>query len=1243
MKSKGSVFPSIEDFLTKLGLGIRAKLIVIFIVIKVIPLILIALVAWQQATKLGEDMQVRTQDLADKAVNELTVAGKLAVDDAVKALDSRGTQEIERLTTDTARRIAQFLYSRDDDLRFVASLPVDAKIYKSFIENKTRAVVKQGTWVLSEDGKKWVSTTPTSTAKNIEVSNEQNANFYNYRKPDVLETEPKPLYHEITFVDLNGQEKIKITTSDLMDSALKNVSDRKNTFVKAETYFEELKKLKPGEIYVSDVIGAYVGSPIIGIYTPENAKKRNIPYEPEKAAFAGPENPNGKRFKGIVRWAMPVTVNKAIIGYITLALNHDHIMGIVNHVTPKPERYTELSDAIEGDYVFIWDHKGRNIAHPRHHSITGYDPETGDPQVPLLEDRIYNDWQASGKAYADFIKDVPTFVDQRRERKLAVPLVKQGNVGLDCRYLNSAPQCEGWYDVTKDGGSGSFQILWSGLWKLTTAAAIPYYTGQYGKTKRGFAVVTATSGIENFHAPAIDTEKEIQKIIANTDKDLDTVVGETFKTITKSLWDTAISLSASTLVMTLLVIFVAIWMASAMTEKITYLIAGITRFRNGERQFRFNAQVKDELGVLADSLDDLSKSIEDSVKGPATITDLDGRVVYTNKKALELLDMPIEQVMGRMYIDVSVFDEDNNPISAFQNKREQPITLFVPTQTYYKSNTNYLTNKDDENVGYLIVLENVTELIQEQERIERERALLDTVISSSPDLIWYQDADEVFLSVNPRFADSLGKSVDEVLGKKLSDVMPKVVYEANNANNQEAIRSASPLHTEERITFADGHVEIVDVVRMPLFSADNKLRGLLGVARDVSLRVNVEKELRHTQRELIDAVADAVRASASKSEFLARMSHEIRTPMNAIIGMTNLAKRKLDESQYTKMDLEPNISQIDASSLHLLGLINDILDISKIEAGKIELAEENFSLAKVINEVTNIVQPRCDAKKILFKVLCDTIDCEEFISDGLRLRQILLNILGNAVKFTAEEGEIFFNVKQKERKNGKTLIYFTIKDTGNGIAQSAKDNIFNPFAKGSRHVRRNYGGTGLGLSISQSIAQLMGSKIEVQSVEGQGSTFSFEVWLKECTPIEEVAQSTDEDNIPTGKRIMLVDDVDINRIIAAELLSPFEFIIEEASDGTEAVEKFAASPLHHYDLIYMDIQMPKMDGYEATRSIRNLDREDAKSVSIVAMSANAFKDDIDEAINSGMNAHIAKPIDMQKLIDSLKTYLSPNK
>ncbi len=1235
---------SLENFLTRLGLGIRAKLIVIFIIIKVVPLVLIALVAWQQAMNLGTEMQERTTALADKAVSELTAAGKLAVNDAVAALDNRGTQEIERLTTDTAHKVANFLYGRDDDLRVLAGMPVDKALYQNFIDNMKRNVMIKSGWTLSEDGKKWIPAHKESDFKELTASSDQNTNHFNYRKPDLFEFEAKPLYLEATFVGIDGKEQLKVTTSDIMDPALKDISDRKNTYIKAETYFAELKKLKAGEIYVSDVIGAYVKTPFIGPYIPANTEKRGLPFEPEKAAFAGPENPNGKRFQGVIRWATPVEKNGVIIGYVTLLLNHDHIMEMLNHLTPATERYTELSDPIEGDYVFMWDHKGRNIVHPRHHSIAGYDPETGEPEVPFLDDSTYKRWQASGKRYAEFIKDEPAFTNQRRDVKPSLDLLKQGNVGLDCRYLNFAPQCTDWYHAARDGGSGSFLILWSGLWKLTTTAAIPYYTGQYGKNelgydKLGFAIITVTSGVENFHAPAKKTEQEIEKIIANTDKELDAEVDKTFTTINENLWETTLSLSVSTIVMTVFVILIAVWMASAMTHKITYLINGITRFRNGERNFRFNSPVKDELGILADSLDDLGKSIENSVKGPATITDLDGKIIYMNTQALALLEKELDEVTGKYYTDISIFDNSNNPINAFKEGRDQSVVLYVPTHRYYKSNPSYYEDREGNAIGFIIVLEDVTNLISEQERIERERALLDTVISSSPDLIWYQDPNETYLFINPRFATTFAKNMDEIQGNKAVDILPPAVYAVSRSNDQEAIQNACPVHSEEKVTFADGHVEILDVVRTPLFTADKKFRGILGVARDVSQRVAVEKELRQTQRDLIGAVAEANKASESKSEFLARMSHEIRTPMNAIIGMTNITKRKLDEN-CDRSELMPNVAQIEASSMHLLGLLNDILDISKIEAGKIELSNDAFSLPKLVEDVANIIRPRCDSKNIRFTVVKDTFTCDKFVSDSLRLRQILINLLGNAVKFTPELGEIDFRVELRESKEDKDLIFFSVRDTGIGIAKESLKTLFNPFEQAGTHITRKYGGTGLGLSISRSIAVLLGSDITVQTEEGVGSEFSFALWLKkDQSAITTQNPQKESQEIQPGKRILLVDDVDINRIIAMELLSPFECIIDEASDGTEAVKIFGDSKEGFYDLIFMDIQMPTMNGYEAAKNIRQLDRKDAGTVPIIAMTANAFREDIEQAMESGMNAHVAKPIDMEKLVDALKTYL----
>ncbi len=1225
--------------ISKLGLGMRSKLILLFVLIKVIPLVLLALVAWYQAVELGNEMRTRTQNITSQAVQELAAAGELAVNDAVKALDDRVTDEIERMTTDAARTLANFLYARDDDLRFLVTLPPDEKTFKNFLTSKTSLLTKPRQWVLAEDGKSWVPTTEYKKSPAVQIKNEQNKTNFSSRPPDNFEYERIPLYLEATYIDLHGQELVKVTTSDLLDPALKNIARKENTFCKAEMYFSELKKLKAGEIYVSEVIGEYVGSNIIGMYTPENAKKHNIPFEPEKSAYVGDENPNGKRFRGLVRFGTPIEQGGKIIGYITIALNHDHIMNKVEHLVPCEERYSDVNAAAKGNYTFMWDHRGYNIFHPRHHSIAGFNANTGEREATFLDSETYTRWQESGLAYLDFIKDEPIFHNQRRDRAPALEQIRQGTIGLDCRYLNFAPQCTGWYNLAQHGGSGSFLLLWSDLWKLTTASAIPYYTGQYGNNSIGFGIVTMTVGIDDFHRPALETQKTIQDLIERTDKELSDVSQQTFTAITTNLWDTAKSLSISTIVMTIFVIFVAILLASTFTKKITYLTHGIFRFSKGHRTFRFKSCEADELGALCHSLDDFFDGIIKSIKNPLTITDLNKKVIYMNSFALEILGKTFEEVEGKFYPEISIFGDEKGSIATFLQNTSAPITYHAPTKCYYKGDATYFVDNTGKNIGFIIEAEDVTQLILEQENIERERALLDMVLSASPDLIWYKTIDGIYLAVNPRFAALLGASPDEIHGRRDIDILNDELYKITDKCDQKVINTNNSVYSEGLIPFADGHKEVLDIVRTPIFGPDGELRGILGVGRDVSLRVNAERELRQTQRELSKAADDANAANKAKSEFLARMSHEIRTPMNAIIGMTNIAKRKLYEEVSCK-DLLPNVLQIESSSMHLLGLLNDILDISKIEAGKIELSYESFDISKVIQDVASIIAPRCETKNITFTVNLEGLEHTQFISDELRLRQILINLLGNAVKFTPELGTITFHIEQKKRDGDKTLLFFSVVDSGIGISPEKIKTLFIPFEQGGGHITRMYGGTGLGLSISRSIARMLDSEIEVNSEENKGSEFYFSLWLLKDTEKKEASKSEQAIAIAPGKRILLVDDVDINRVIAMELLSPFEAIIDEASDGTEAVELFSASPEGYYDLIFMDIQMPTMNGYEAAKALRRLPRNDASAIPIVAMTANAFKDDIDMAFASGMNGHIAKPISPDMLHSTVEHWLA---
>ncbi|MDR1359665.1 MAG: response regulator, partial [Deltaproteobacteria bacterium] len=749
------------------------------------------------------------------------------------------------------------------------------------------------------------------------------------------------------------------------------------------------------------------------------------------------------------------------------------------------------------------------------------------------------------------------------------------------------------------------------------------------------------AGLEDFHSPANVTAKVISGIISATDTEIRNIAETTYRGISDNLLQTAYALSASTGAMVILVILIAIWLASAFTRSITGLISGISRFRAGERDFRFQAPIKDELGALADSFDDMADSLVRSVKGALTITDLDFKILYMNEEGLERIGKSRKEVLGSPYEENSLFPPHSpaNPLFCLLNGQEPDVLFHARSGRYYRGLASHLTDKEGRNVGYIIANADVSDIIQGRKKLEEQRALLDTVFSASPDLIWYQDINRRYLAVNPRFSAAAGQPVERILGAAASEIFSGKPF-ADPLKDEQALSSRKPFYCEEHLDFPDGHSETLDAVRTPLFDLEGIPVGILGVARDVSSRAVVEQELRTTQQELEKAALAANKASESKSFFLARMSHEIRTPMNAIIGMTNIIKRKLAAVPPALPEVRAHVLQIETSSNHLLGLLNDILDISKIEAGKIELSEEAFDLAKLLASVDSIIRPRCQEKNIVYDVLVQGLENRRFVSDPLRLRQVLINLLGNSVKFTPECGTITFSITLRERKEAESLLRFSVADSGIGIPAALLETLFAPFEQGGAKITQRYGGTGLGLSISRSIVQMLGGDILVRSAEGQGSEFSFAIWLREVHAATEEIAVADDFSALRGKRALLVDDVEVNRVIAMDQLGETGIIVDEAEDGLKAVEAFAASAVGFYDIILMDVQMPNMDGYSAARAIRRLERPDAAVVPIIAMTANAFKEDVQKALQSGMNGHLAKPLEYDKFIELLSRFLS---
>jgi signal transduction histidine kinase len=415
---------------------------------------------------------------------------------------------------------------------------------------------------------------------------------------------------------------------------------------------------------------------------------------------------------------------------------------------------------------------------------------------------------------------------------------------------------------------------------------------------------------------------------------------------------------------------------------------------------------------------------------------------------------------------------------------------------------------------------------------------------------------------------------------------------------------------------------------------------------------DLEETVRVRTQALEEQSSAAQVASRAKSEFLARMSHEIRTPMNAIIGMTKIARKSAEPEKIMN-----SLDEIETASSHLLDLLNDVLDMSKIESGKFLLSQESFSLVKAMEETAKIIDLRCRSKDIQFFANYDNLPPVAVAGDRMRLKQILINLLGNAVKFTPEGGKIDFLVENKMETARGISVCFTVADNGIGMSGEQVSRLFSVFEQTDSNIAARYGGTGLGLAISQNLVNMMGGEILVKSARGEGSVFYFTLNFEKSGEQAE-QRGFAGSSLPDlqGKRILLVEDIEINRIIMRELLSETRLNIDEAEDGREALKKFASVPAAYYDLIFMDVQMPNMDGYESTKQIRALEKERRekaeppdspegpkehfRGIPIIAMTANAYREDIDRALESGMNGHLAKPIDLEAVSRLLREKLS---
>jgi PAS domain S-box-containing protein len=622
---------------------------------------------------------------------------------------------------------------------------------------------------------------------------------------------------------------------------------------------------------------------------------------------------------------------------------------------------------------------------------------------------------------------------------------------------------------------------------------------------------------------------------------------------------------------------------------------------------------------------------------------LDGYINFATEKAVQLTDYPMNELMSMHYSDIIDIEWLEKAREKYKRQLEKMVdeTFFeFAIRTKYGDlkwveQTVVLLMEDEQPTGFQCVIKDISEkkemeevvrkyevaLVQNQERLQ-------SILDNATSLIYIKDLEGRYLLINKQFKEVLNLTESETIGKTDFDLADREPAQRFKESDEQVIKTCKPVEIEEIIE-VDGEKHSLLITKFPLIDAQNKVYGISGIATDISERV-------HQLEELKQAKKIAEEAKSLQEQFLANMSHEIRTPMNGIQGMTDLLlDTSLTEKQH---DFARTIKR---SADNLVVIVNDILDFSKIKAGKLTIEKIDFNLKEIIENITAVFNHRAKEKGLGFSIIVDENIPSTLVGDPYRLNQILVNLVGNAIKFT-HTGSVKIHISIGGKKEGEIILEFAVTDTGIGIKDDKISEIFESFTQASVETSRKYGGSGLGLAITKQLLEMQNGKISVESVENKGTTFRFSIPFGYSKANNKLffkrKNLKDYHGFLEGKKFLVAEDNKVNQKVIENVLKKAGAVADIANNGLEAINFLKER--NPYDIIIMDLQMPEMDGYAATKYIRNVMNI---SIPIIAMTASALKGEKSKCIEIGMNDYLTKPFEFSSFYERINHLLSEKK